>query len=241
MNTLVPVIVLAITGMILQGLFIANDHKEKFVTAVILKGLASLAFVIIGALGYINFSGSSALSNTDPTQGLTKTVCLMICLGLLFGMLGDVFLGLRYIFDKARKALHLIGIALFFIGHIMYMIALIPMSVNLTACVIIGTVLAAIMLVIIYKTLEMPRVFQIFGGFYVEAVIVMTAIAIGNCFALNSTFRIWYAVGAFIFMLSDMTMIFYTFGKEKKYSMRIMNLSLYFIGQLLIASSLMFI
>ena len=48
MNNLMVVIVLAVIGMILQGVFIAVEHRDKFVAAVVLKGTAALLFVIIG-------------------------------------------------------------------------------------------------------------------------------------------------------------------------------------------------
>ena len=58
---------------------------------------------------------------------------------------------------------------------------------------------------------------------------------------LNDTNSILYALGAVLFTLSDIVLIFNTFGGATKYSMRITNLSLYYIGQLLIALSLFFI
>jgi len=47
-------------------------------------------------------------------------------------------------------------------------------------------------------------------------------------------------LGAVAFLISDIVLIFNTFGKETKFSMRITNLSFYYIGQLLIAISLYF-
>lgn len=241
MNMLIPVLAMSIIGMIIQGIFIAVEHKDKFVAAAILKGTAALIFVIIGFMGYMNFLSSDGASNTDATQGLTKTVCLMICLGLVFGMGGDVLLALRFVFKSKLQKYFLAGILIFFIGHILYMVALIPMSVNLVKCIIIGAIIAAVLLVVIYKTMEVKPAFQIFGFFYIEAVVIMTAIAIGNRIAVDSAFRTWYAVGAVLFTVSDVVMIFNTFGKTQKFFLRIMNLSLYYVGQLLIAASLFFV
>ena len=50
-----------------------------------------------------------------------------------------------------------------------------------------------------------------------------------------------HAVGAVLFTLSDIVLIFNTFGKEQKFSMRITNLSLYYLGQLMIAASLFYV
>lgn len=241
MNMLIPVLTLSIIGMIIQGIFIAIEHKDRFVAAAILKGTAAMIFVIIGFIGYRNFLTSYGASNTDATQGLTKNVCLMIWLGLVFGMAGDVLLALRFVFKEKLHKFFLSGILIFFIGHIFYMIAIIPMSVNLVKCIIAGAIIALILLVVIYKTMEVKPAFQIFGLFYIEAVVIMTAIAIGNRISVDSAFRTWYAVGAVLFTVSDVVMIFNTFGKTQKFFLRIMNLSLYYVGQLLIAASIFFV
>lgn len=115
------------------------------------------------------------------------------------------------------------------------------MSVNLVKCIIAGAIIAFILLIVIYKTMEVKPAFQIFGLFYIEAVVIMTAIAIGNRIAVDSAFRTWYAVGAVLFTVSDVVMIFNTFGKTQKFFLRIMNLSLYYVGQLLIAASIFFV
>ncbi|MBO4910153.1 MAG: lysoplasmalogenase [Lachnospiraceae bacterium] len=240
MNLLIPIILLGLVGMIIQGAFIAVEHKENFVAAVILKGSASLFFVFIGFLAYNNFLKSAGADNTDPKAGLTNTICLMICLGLVFGLLGDVFLGLRFVFEKIGQKIFLVGILLFFIGHILYMVALFPMSDHLIICILIGAVVAATLLLLMYKTMEIKLAFKIFGFFYIGAVVIMTSIAIGNWISNPSLFAAWFAIGAILFTISDVVMIFNTFGKTQKFSLRITNLSLYYIGQLLIAASMLF-
>lgn len=47
-----------------------------------------------------------------------------------------------------------------------------------------------------------------------------------------------FSAGAFLFLISDIVLILNTFGKESKFSLRITNLSLYYIGRLMIALSL---
>lgn len=238
---LIPVIILSVIGMCLQGIFIAVEHKEKYVAAAVLKGTAAMIFVIIGFIGYKNLLKCANAYNTDITQGLTKSVCFMICLGLFCGMLGDVLLALRFVFKSVKNKVFLTGTVVFFIGHILYIIALLPMSVNLWKSVLIGTAVAAIILVAVYKVIDVKLVFKFFGIFYIEAVVVMTAIAIGNRIAVDSAFRTWYAVGAVLFTVSDVVMIINSFGKNHRFFQRIMNLSLYYLGQLLIATSLFFI
>ena len=88
--------------------------------------------------------------------------------------------------------------------------------------------------------MEVKIAFKIFGIFYLTAVIVMTVIAIDLAIVNPNCHNLMYAIGAVLFTASDIILIFNTFGGESKFSRRITNLSLYYIGQLLIAGSLFF-
>ena len=217
-----------LVGALLQLSFILVEHKEKYVPAVILKGLASVCFVILGLLSF----------------GICENVKFgrMVLLGLIFGALGDILLNLRFVIKGKAQLVFLAGIAAFLVGHILYLVALIPLSASPLVCVIIGLVLAAVLLAIIFKKFEVKIAFKIFGIFYIGAISIMTVMAIGNFLALAGNFnRILYAVGALAFLISDVVLIFNTFGKETKFGMRITNLAFYYLGQILIALSIFFI
>ncbi|MBQ6655074.1 MAG: lysoplasmalogenase [Erysipelotrichaceae bacterium] len=217
---------LIIAGALLQLCFIITEHREDYVKAVILKGLASLMFVITGFLGYRN-SGS----------GFGR----LIFIGLALGMLGDILLNLRFVFPENGQKIFLLGIVAFLAGHILYLAALIPQAQHLSICLIIGALIAAALLIYIFKTMEVKLAFKIFGVVYLGAVIIMTAVAIGNAIALPSKNNVMYAIGAIAFALSDIVLIFNTFGSSTRFSLRVTNLSLYYLGQALIALSLFFI
>ncbi|MBQ1508450.1 MAG: lysoplasmalogenase [Erysipelotrichaceae bacterium] len=217
------VIVLIVLGCLLQGLFIKVEHEEKYTPAVLLKGLASLMFVGIGL-----------------TAGGAEN--RLFILGLVFGLLGDVLLNLRYVFPKKGQTIFLIGIVMFLIGHILYLAALIPHAQHVWIwwCVILGALVAAGLLAYIFKTMEVKKAFKIFGIFYLGAVFIMTAIALGIAVFTPSK-RAWiYAAGAVLFTASDVVLIFNTFSGVTKFSLRITNLTLYYIGQVLIALSLFY-
>lgn len=221
------IILLCILGMAIQACFIAVEHKEKYVGAVCLKGSASIVFVIIGAIAF------AAASNTQFAK--------LVFIGLILGAVGDILLNLRFVFEKNGQKIFLMGIAAFLAGHILYLAALVPQSESLWLCIIIGAVVAAAILAYIFKTMEVKTAFKVFGIFYIGAVVIMTAIAIGNLI-VNPGASTWlYAIGAVLFTVSDIVLIFNTFGSEQKFSLRITNLSLYYVGQLLIACSLFFV
>lgn len=220
-------VVLAVIGMVLQALFIAVEHREKYVPAVMLKGSAAVVFCIIGVIAM----GASA----------NREFAKLVVLGLCFGAMGDIFLNLRFVFPKNSQKIFLVGVAAFLTGHILYLCAIAPLSKNLIICLAIGVILAAALLAWIFKTLKVKPAFKIFGVLYIGAIVLMTAVAIGNVVTNPGTAAWMHAVGAVLFTLSDIVLIFNTFGSEQKISLRIINLSLYYAGQLLIASSLFFI
>ena len=222
------IVILAIGGMMLQASFITVEHREKYVPAVILKGLAAFIFCIIGAV---------AMTTASANQSFAR----LVVIGLCFGALGDILLNLRFVFSKIGQKIFLAGVAAFLTGHILYLCAIAPLSANLLPCLIVGVIMAAALLTWIFKTLSVKLAFKIFGVLYIGAIVLMTAVAIGNVIAIRSTASWMHAVGAVLFTLSDIVLIFNTFGSEQKFSMRITNLSLYYLGQLLIASSLFFI
>lgn len=213
-------------GALFQICFIASEHKEKYVRAVVLKGLASLMFVITGFLAW-----------KSTGNGFAR----LIFIGLLLGMAGDILLNLRFVFPANGQKIFLIGIVAFLIGHILYLAALIPQAEHLLVCVIIGALIAAALLIYIFRTMEVKLAFKIFGVVYLGAVIIMTAVAIGNAVASPVKSNLMYAVGALAFALSDIVLIFNTFGSSTRFSLRITNLSLYYLGQALIALSLFFL
>lgn len=221
------IILLCLLGALIQACFIAVEHKEKYVGAVCLKGSASVVFVIIGAVAF------ATAQNTQFAK--------LVFIGLILGAVGDILLNLRFVFEKIGQKIFLAGIAAFLAGHILYLAALVPQSENLWTCIIIGAVIAAAILTYIFKTMEVKTAFKVFGIFYIGAVVIMTAIAIGNLIANPAAYTWLYAIGAVFFTVSDVVLIFNTFGETQKFSLRITNLSLYYIGQLLIACSLFFV
>lgn len=221
------IIAIALVGMVLQGIFISKEHAEKYIQADLFKGLAACCFVIIGIMGYLSVS--------------TDSFGVKIMIGLIFGMIGDIVMNLRFVLKKNGQKAFLLGILAFLIGHVLYLAALIPLSSHLLISIIIGGVLAAALLTYIFCTMEVKIAFKIFGVFYLGAVIIMTVIALDLAIFMPSAANIMYAVGAVLFTASDIVLIFNTFSGVTRFPLRITNLSLYYLGQLLIAGSLFFV
>ena len=218
---------LILLGLVLQALFIKIEHDERYLLADILKGSASLIFVLIGYQAFL-------VTNNAFNR--------LFLYGLIFGMIGDILLNLRYVFPKHGQKIFLVGILAFLIGHILYLLALIPQArhVWIWYCIAIGALAAICLLIYIFRTMEVKPAFKIFGVFYLGAVFIMTVIAIGIAIFVPNRRSVLYAIGAILFTASDVVLIFNTFSGVTKFSMRIANLSLYYLGQILIACSMFF-
>lgn len=82
---------------------------------------------------------------------------------------------------------------------------------------------------------------KIKGYVYLTVVIAMFSCAVALLMALGiARLTVTFLIGALLFMVSDFIMIYYSFGKKIK-PLRAINLLAYYVGQLLIASCILFI
>ena len=209
---------------ILAALFLSQEKKKKYVAAVVSKGMASCCFVLFGLLN----AGNSALSR-------------LVVIGLALGLIADVMLNLRYVFQKKGQLVFLVGILIFLSGHIVYLAAVLPLCKGWIWCVVIGLALTAALMAWLFTKITAKKAFKIFGVVYIGAIMVLNCVAIANLIASPSAFTGVFAGGALLFLVSDIVLILNTFGKESKFSLRITNISLYYVGQILIALSLLFV
>ena len=165
----------------------------------------------------------------------------LVLTGLILGCIADVLLNLRWVIKEKGKLIFLVGILVFLSGHIVYLAAILPMSESWVLCFGIGIILTAGLMKWIFTKITAEKAFKIFGVFYIGAIVLMNCVAISNLITATSTFTAIFAAGAVLFLISDIVLILNTFGPESKFSLRITNLSLYYLGQLLIALSLLFL
>lgn len=218
---------LVLACLVVMSIYIYTEKLEKWVPAVILKGCASLLFVLLG------FECSKVYISND--------FCKLVRIGLILGFIADILLNLRFVFKSKGKIVFLVGILVFLSGHILYLCALIPTVNNILIPLVVGVVLTAIIIKWIFTQVEASKVFKIFGIFYIGAIVIMNCFAVANLIQDPSNQRyIIFVIGAVLFLISDIILILNTFGKTSKFSLRITNLSLYYVGQLLIALSMLF-
>ncbi len=137
-------IVLIALCFCMTSMFIYAEKQQKYVPAVILKGLASLSFVI---LGFMNSSGTAAASK--------------IVTGLVLGCIADVLLNLRYVAKEKGKPVFLAGILVFLSGHILYLLAVFPMNTGKIFCIILSVILTALLMKWIFTKITAEKAFKI--------------------------------------------------------------------------------
>lgn len=210
-------------GLAVDIWFIKTEYAGKMGKATVLKGLASLFFVLLGVACY----------GQMPT-----TFGKLILIGLILGMIGDVFLNLRNLYEGGKSAkVFAVGILAFLSGHFLYIAALIGLN---KAIVLPALIMAAVLSVLaippLMKRITAPSMgLKIFGYVYLVIVIAMFSFAAVMLVVSGGRIMNWvFAVGAFLFLISDFIMIYYSFGKKIK-PLRAINLLSYYVGQLLIA------
>ncbi len=205
----------------LAAVFLRVESRKKYVPAVVLKGLASLCFVVLGIL-------------CSPGTAMAKRIVW----GLIVGCVADVLLNLRLVFPKKGQPIFLVGILVFLAGHIVYLAAVWPLASKPLVCVLAGIVLTALLMVWIFQRITAKPAFKIFGVVYIGAIMLLNCVSVGNLIASPSPFTGVFALGAVLFLVSDIVLILNTFGKEFRQSLRNTNIGLYYAGQILIAISL---
>ncbi len=214
---------------------------EKCRKSLILKMICSTMFVSIGVL-------SMFIADNFSTYAITMLI------GLVFGWIGDYFLH-----AKPSQAYFATGFISFLIGHIFYIAAYVKALPRLfpdykmfnAPEIIIGLFVIAVALVNakIFKVKFSPKVVKYAIAVYFIAITFMftKASALGYNYWQNGgkygiVCFIVLSLGSMFFVLSDATLGIIIFGGQKKnYPLKIFNIITYFWGQIMLASSILFI
>lgn len=215
--------VIIIFGLFIDIWFIRTEYSGRMTEAVILKGMASFCFVFLGFVSWIE---------------VRTAFSTLVLIGLALGMMGDIFLNLRNLFEGSDSMkVFAVGILFFLSGHFLYIAALIQESPRIVwSAMLLTAVLSVLAIPQLMKRITAPnRGLKIFGWIYLVVVIAMFSSAL--MLLVESGVRsgtVVFTVGALLFALSDFIMIYYSFGRKIK-PLRAVNLLSYYIGQILIA------
>jgi uncharacterized membrane protein YhhN len=215
-----PALATALTLAMLAGLLVGERRHDARLRA-ITKPLASLGFVLVPILG-----------------GARGGVATWILAGLILGMAGDVLLLLR------TKRAFLAGLGVFLLGHVAYVVAFAqlvpparwasPPMLPIVAAVAIAAVVVLRWLWPHLGSMTIPVVAYV----AVIATMLVGGIACGRWAPVDGTARALIAAGAALFFASDLAVARERFVAEG-FINRAWGLPAYYVGQLLIAWSLL--
>ncbi len=220
---------ISLVGLLVDIVFIRTEYEGQMIKATVLKALASLFFVILGVVCYMEKSSPFGL---------------LVLIGLVLGMLGDIFLNMRNCVKGALSMkIFAVGILFFLSGHFLYIASLISLSSKAVPLALgFALVLSCASIPPLMKRITAPtRALKIFGYVYLVVVIAMFSSSLSVMIHNGGgVCGILFTIGALLFVVSDFIMIYYSFGKKIK-PLRAVNLLSYYCGQLLIALTILMV
>ena len=231
--------ILLCAGAIALVWYIREKVRAYTLKAVFLKTLVSVFFVAVGVYGAWHSAGAGE-----------ALLCPFVLMGLLFGLLGDIWLDLKYVFPEKDEPFTYAGFIVFGIGHVFYVVGMLlvwapegrPLAVLLP-------LLLALLLSAGNAVLEKPMglsfgkmrpVVIAYGFLLFSTVTVSGALAFVHGWGVPSLNLLF--AGAVLFALSDLVLsgTYFGEGKERPIDL-ILNYLTYYPAQFLIASSLLFL
>lgn len=237
-------------GVLSLILFLIKRDKYSSVLAISLKTCTSICFLIVGITSLYTIEGQSLVTN------------LLIILGLVFGLIGDIVLDFKIYFKGLGRefdsdVLTYFGMISFGIGHILYIsgsfIEVMDLWIYLLISLGVGALLITLIILLSIKVMKMN-----YGKFLIPSILYGFLLA---SFVVFSIFRIVYyldtkgillMLGSIFFIISDLILSMTYFSKESDYQkdgilnpesrfMISANHITYYIAQFLIAICILFI
>ena len=230
-------IILLALGAIMSAIFIVSKVINYSLKTIVLKTIASLFFVALGIYLFVIKEGHFLFK-------------LFLLLGLIFGMLGDVLLGFKYITTKTKKIWILLGMFAFAFGHISYLVGLFLEYYDSTKMIFAFLpFITAICISTIYMFvskrvgIDFGKMLP-FGLFYLMCLtsMVSTSFYMAVLHGFTITTSIMFFVGALCFITSDfmLTGAYFKKGQRSKTYMATYSV-FYYLAQFIIAFSLFFL
>ena len=221
-------VVLLVFGAIALDLYIPEKIRGYTAKTVIKKSIVSVLFIAVAV-----------------AAGSTAPIAQFIILGLAFGLLGDIWLDLKYVFPEHDEPFTYAGFTVFGIGHILFIAGML-VQYGAGKYLVFSFILAAVAAVLVLVTEKpmkldygkMKPIVFIYGFLLFATVFVSGGLLLEH----GGINLILIFIGGVMFAISDLILsgTFFGEGKERPVDF-IGNYVFYYGGQFLIAYSLVFI
>lgn len=206
----------------LAGL-IAVFYHDLFLWIVLLKGITSLCFVLTGVYGYARNKNNRMFSRTM----LIAFVCSMI---------GDVFLAI----DKTQGLFFVLGVVSFAAAHVLFFLTFSKVSpLTKTDIAGIAVLFIAMLPLLIFGDFEYHGLLPVL---IIYAVIISSmcvkALSLWRCRAAGIFSIVLIMCGGVLFLLSDVVLLFWLFGKGMPKEVQAVNWVLYYAAQGCLSASI---
>lgn len=220
----------AVTALLVAMFIVIRAKNGACIAGLMAKTIASFAFVMTAIFGLM------------AVKDLEISNFVLIVLGLLCGLIGDIILELKVIYKNDSSSYLPYGMIAFGFGHVFYFSAIsffakdagidtvLPMVIAAGA----GIVLTAVTLVMASKVMKLE-----FGDFFPHTMFYTFILTFVSVFALiiglSIPFILIMALGLILILVSDLILSMQYFGgKEDSKILHILNHSIYYLGQIAI-------
>lgn len=224
--------------VLVWSIFVFLVIKGKRMDGFYFKGLSSFLFVGVFMYGVYHYTKT----NNFILNSMQLKFLLLIGLGLVCGLIGDLFLEIQYFYKDNKSRQIAYGMTIFLIGHIFYISALSLDRQFQLLSLVIGLVMAAL----IYAGGKVMKFqlgqLEIFS--YVYSFVIFTMVGQAIFQAHQQAYNIYglvFMVGAIFFGISDLLLAPIYFKNERRKLFVVGNISTYYLAQILIALSIMFL
>lgn len=213
--------IVGVLAVLLAALYIRVNQYGAPPVKLLLKTLASLAFVCLGLLGAARAGGAYAW---------------LTWIGLILGAAGDVLLQFMDCRPKDREPFFRAGLGAFLIGHVFYIVAFALLGRVTGWAVLLAAVLFAALFLLQFPArmdLEGQKV-PVYA--YAAVISVMTAFAVLS-FGAGARGAL-VGLGGILFLVSDAILALIFFSPIREKSLPTWNLITYYAAQILLALSI---
>ena len=236
MLPLILCIIFMCFGAVSLTLFIIEKIKKYSVKETLIKTITSCFFVAVSAVS-LYAKGQHFLT-------------VFVTLGLFVGLLGDIFLDLKYVFKEHDKEFTYAGFIAFAIGHAFYISGMYleffkeQNVLYIIIPLVVGTLISVINL-LIEKLMKLNYgSLKVIVFIYGILLFSMTACSLSLCImtAFKNVTLIMMFVGGLLFTISDLILsgTYFGVGKERPIDISTNAVS-YYLAQYVIAFSVFFL